>query len=57
MLKEFPEEESLIVEGYFNRYVGKRGDGYKDDHAEGYGERNEEGSRVLKWHKVCSCSV
>ena len=48
LIGEMLEKEELVIEGDLNGYVGKETDGYSRVHGgRGYGERNEEGRRIL----------
>lgn len=48
VLREFPEEECVTVGGDFEGHIGKRGDGCEEHGGQGYGEKNEDRSRILE---------
>ena len=48
LIGEMSEKEELVIGGDLNGHVGKETDGYFRVHGgRGYGERNEEGRRIL----------
>ena len=48
LIGEMSEKEEFVIGGDLNRHVGKETDGYPRVHGgRGYGERNEEGRRIL----------
>ena len=56
-IQGIPNNDKIIVGGDLNGHVGEKTEGFDKVHGNfGYGERNEEGLRILEWaesHNLC----